>query len=194
MQVHSVNPIYYVTFTTGTILASVVLFQGFNTTNTSNTVSLLCGFVVIFLGVQILMLSRTDEPPLDPNHTSLESGVMNPRLSLQGRMSLDGWNEVVGTPTSARHHIRNSSSGGGGVGIPSTPTSGRHGRNNSLYRAQSATLFNAFEDDEPQRLNAHPPQELHDLREEDDEDDDVNERTQILRGSSNNSPRTHSPR
>ena len=48
-----VNPIYYVMFTTSTILASVLLFQGFDTTNAA-AVSLLGGFVVTFLGVYLL--------------------------------------------------------------------------------------------------------------------------------------------
>lgn len=54
------NPIYYVTFTTATLLASFVLFRGFNTTNAVNTISLLCGFLIIFTGVYLLNLSRAD--------------------------------------------------------------------------------------------------------------------------------------
>lgn len=56
----SVNPLYYVTFTTCTLVASCLLFQGFNTTSTVNTVSLLCGFLIIFSGVYLLNLSRED--------------------------------------------------------------------------------------------------------------------------------------
>lgn len=56
----SVNPLYYVTFTTCTLTASFILFQGFNTTDAVNTISLLCGFLVIFTGVYILNLSRDD--------------------------------------------------------------------------------------------------------------------------------------
>jgi len=55
-----VNPIYYVTFTTATLVGSFILFRGFNTTNTVNTVSLLCGFLIIFTGVYLLNLSRND--------------------------------------------------------------------------------------------------------------------------------------
>lgn len=57
---HSVNPLYYVTFTTFTLLASFILFQGFNTTDTVNTISLLAGFLTIFAGVYLLNLSRDD--------------------------------------------------------------------------------------------------------------------------------------
>jgi magnesium transporter len=56
----SVNPLYYVTFTTATLCASFILFKGFNTTDAVNTISLLCGFLVIFSGVYLLNLSRLD--------------------------------------------------------------------------------------------------------------------------------------
>jgi len=49
-----------VTFTTCTLLASFILFNGFNTTDAVNTLSLLCGFLVIFTGVYLLNLSRED--------------------------------------------------------------------------------------------------------------------------------------
>ncbi|TKX19638.1 magnesium transporter NIPA-like protein 4 [Elsinoe australis] len=55
-----VNPLYYVTFTTCTLVASFILFQGFNTSDAINTISLLCGFLVIFSGVYLLNLSRED--------------------------------------------------------------------------------------------------------------------------------------
>ncbi|KAK4575097.1 hypothetical protein LTR86_000949 [Recurvomyces mirabilis] len=55
-----VNPLYYVTFTTFTLLASFILFRGFNTNDTVNTISLLCGFLTIFTGVYLLNLSRED--------------------------------------------------------------------------------------------------------------------------------------
>lgn len=54
------NPLYYVTFTTATLCASFILFKGFNTTDAVNTISLLCGFLVIFAGVYLLNLSRHD--------------------------------------------------------------------------------------------------------------------------------------
>jgi len=55
-----VNPLYYVTFTTFTLLASFILFSGFNTTDAVNTISLLAGFLTIFTGVYLLNLSRED--------------------------------------------------------------------------------------------------------------------------------------
>jgi hypothetical protein len=53
-MVYSVSPIYYVTFTTAVLTASFVLFQGFNITDTVKTISLLCGFMTIFMGVYLL--------------------------------------------------------------------------------------------------------------------------------------------
>lgn len=65
----SVNPLYYVTFTTATLCASFILFSGFNTTDPINTLSLLCGFLVTFTGVYLLNLSRGD-----PNGFKMISG------------------------------------------------------------------------------------------------------------------------
>jgi multidrug transporter EmrE-like cation transporter len=93
-----VNPLYYVTFTTATLCASFILFQGFNTTDAVNTISLLCGFLVIFSGVYLLNLSRGDPDghrllngkildedgiPTDPL-----TGIQT-RRSMQSRRSLD---------------------------------------------------------------------------------------------------------
>ncbi|KAJ7658078.1 magnesium transporter NIPA-domain-containing protein [Mycena rosella] len=60
-SVNLVNPIYYVGFCTATIVASLILFKGFNTTSASSTVSLLSGFIITFLGVYILNLAMLDE-------------------------------------------------------------------------------------------------------------------------------------
>ncbi|KAK9693986.1 hypothetical protein K7432_013651 [Basidiobolus ranarum] len=51
---HVVTPIYYVFFTTATIVASALLFQGFNESNPVNLTSLFCGFFTIFVGVFLL--------------------------------------------------------------------------------------------------------------------------------------------
>ncbi|KAI0824890.1 DUF803-domain-containing protein [Trametes gibbosa] len=131
-----VNPMYYVGFSTATIVASVILFQGFNTDDPANSISLLAGFVTTFLGVHLLELSRKPDPAAAPHlhHSALEAGLMHPRLSISGRMSIDGWNGAAGTPIGGSHH-----------GVPFSPA---HGRRSSLYRNQTQTLFNAFEEDE----------------------------------------------
>jgi len=81
-----VNPIYYVFFTTATIIASAILFQGFNTTGAVNTISLLCGFSVIFMGVYLLNISRQPEAP--HHGSSLETGLMSEFFSLFLKLAL----------------------------------------------------------------------------------------------------------
>ncbi|KAJ3729905.1 magnesium transporter NIPA-domain-containing protein [Lentinula raphanica] len=158
-SVNIVNPMYYVGFSTATIVASLILFQGFNTTDTTNTVSLLCGFIVTFLGVHILNLSRRSQ---DKAHLSTDAGVLDRPISLNGRLSLDGWHGIVegGRPEGGSHRMT-------------------HGRQSSLYRSQTTTLFNAFEGDEDAGRHEHV--RLQRLREEDDEsdDDDANELTRL---------------
>lgn len=86
-----VNPLYYVTFTTATLCASFILFQGFNTVDAVNTISLLCGFLVIFAGVYLLNLARGD-----PDGHKMMNGKMraedgvptDPVASLQTRRSM----------------------------------------------------------------------------------------------------------
>jgi len=152
-SVNIVNPMYYVGFSSATIVASLILFQGFNTTDATNTVSLLCGFIVTFLGVHILNVSRQPENVVVQNgNAGMEGGI-----SLEGRLSVDGWHGI----RSQRRDGMRSHMG--------------HGRQSSLYRAQTSTLFNAFEADD------HPTETvgLHQLREEDESDEDVDERTAL---------------
>lgn len=91
-----VNPLYYVTFTTATICASLILFQGFNTTDAVSTISLLCGFLIIFTGVYLLNLSRHDPDGTTMMNAKLdEEGVptdgiasIQTRRSMQSRRSI----------------------------------------------------------------------------------------------------------
>lgn len=53
-----VNPLYYVTFTTATLTASFILYRNFDESNTRDSVSLICGFLIIFTGVYLLNLAR----------------------------------------------------------------------------------------------------------------------------------------
>ncbi|KAJ1335439.1 hypothetical protein MN608_02176 [Microdochium nivale] len=92
-----VNPLYYVTFTTATLCASFVLFSGFNTTDPTNTLSLLCGFLITFTGVYLLNLSRQDPngnkilagQHSDVGGTDMISSIQT-RLSMQARRSSVG--------------------------------------------------------------------------------------------------------
>jgi hypothetical protein len=92
-NMYSVNPIYYVTFTTATLIASFVLFKGFNTNDAVNTISLLCGFLIIFTGVYLLNLSRGDPHGLGDAAVSgrapFDDGIPTDGLSgLQSRRSM----------------------------------------------------------------------------------------------------------
>ncbi|KAJ1730951.1 hypothetical protein LPJ72_004198 [Coemansia sp. Benny D160-2] len=55
-----VTPIYYVFFTSATILASVALFQGFSDSSNKELASLFCGFITIFIGVFLLNITKTN--------------------------------------------------------------------------------------------------------------------------------------
>ncbi|KAK4455957.1 hypothetical protein QBC34DRAFT_444705 [Podospora aff. communis PSN243] len=90
-----VNPLYYVTFTTATLTASFILYSGFNTTDTVNTLSLLCGFLVTFTGVYLLNLSRHDPDGTkslarrsggDATGTDMISSIQT-RMSMEARRS-----------------------------------------------------------------------------------------------------------
>ncbi|KAG9082324.1 hypothetical protein FS749_006927, partial [Ceratobasidium sp. UAMH 11750] len=81
-----VNPMYYVGFSTATILASALLFRGFNTTDPVNTVSLLAGFITTFLGVHLLNASRHAQSLGQPSRAVEEDDVAwaNPPASAGG--------------------------------------------------------------------------------------------------------------
>ena len=101
---HSVNPLYYVTFTTATLCASFILFRGFNTTDAVNTISLLSGFLVIFTGVYLLNLSRGDPDGHKLLNGHITDGVptdgitgLQTRRSMQTRRSVDAGRTSVGS-------------------------------------------------------------------------------------------------
>jgi hypothetical protein len=55
-----VTPIYYVFFTTATILASVIMFQGIYDATGPQIISVFCGFLTIFIGVFMLNAPKRD--------------------------------------------------------------------------------------------------------------------------------------
>lgn len=84
-----VNPLYYVTFTTCTLLASFILFGGFNTSDVVASVSLVLGFSVIFIGVYVLNVSRADDPRfLFPGKTFSSMPIDSAVGGLQTRRSM----------------------------------------------------------------------------------------------------------
>ena len=154
-----VNPIYYVGFTTCTIVASAILFQGFNTTGGVNTILLLCGFLIIFMGVYLLNISRQPEPPHHP--TSLEAGLMSEYDPDQLQSQSQLYSQANGSPQdprmsmSGRYSHESGANNWSYAAVPGGSTyapdgslhSASHGRRSSIYRAQDSTLFNAFEEE-----------------------------------------------
>ncbi|KAL8027829.1 hypothetical protein ABFS82_14G119600 [Erythranthe guttata] len=57
-----VSPIYYVMFTTLTIVASAIMFKDWSGQNASSIVSELCGFITVLSGTIILHVTRDEEP------------------------------------------------------------------------------------------------------------------------------------
>ena len=88
-KIVSVNPLYYVTFSTATLCASFILFSGFNTTDTINTLSLICGFLVTFAGVYLLNLSRTDPDGTRLSGQGTDAMGTDMVSSLQTRISME---------------------------------------------------------------------------------------------------------
>ncbi|OKL62953.1 hypothetical protein UA08_01972 [Talaromyces atroroseus] len=56
-----VNAMYYVGFTTCTLSASFIFYQGLNTNDPTNIISLICGFLLEFVGIALLTISRYDD-------------------------------------------------------------------------------------------------------------------------------------
>lgn len=161
----SVNPLYYVTFTTCTLVASFILFRGFNTTDSINTISLLCGFLTIFTGVYLLNLSREDPDGANLGINQLDArgkyhevdGIPTDGLAgLQTRMSMQARRSGEGHRRSTSWTLR---TGGGRYG-------------------NDPTALHAYD------VEAH---NLHDLADDSDEDtsggDSARKRTSFDDGS-----------
>lgn len=117
-------------FTTSTIFASFLLFRGFNTEGPGAAISLLGGFVVIFMGVYLLNLNRLIDPV-----------TQQPRVSF---MTGEG---LAGTGRLSEHHERLLGSEGGF----------HHRRGNSLSNnyhpsrrdsTTSSLLFGTYDDND----------------------------------------------
>ena len=144
------NPLYYVTFTTAVLCASFILFQGFNTTDRVNTVSLICGFLVIFTGVYLLNLSQGDPDGHRLLNGTADDGVptdgiagLQTRRSMQTRRSLD----------------RGRLSNGSLAFSPRSPRGDREGLMNS-YDIESGAAFGLADlaegsERESEELHAH---------------------------------------
>lgn len=122
------------TFTTATLCASFILYGGFNTSDAVNTLSLLSGFLVIFTGVYLLNISRTDPDGRNSMHGGEADGIatdiissIQTRRSMQARRSGDqGFRGSIGSAGYGRGsigdreqlmHNYDEEAGGGGFGL-----------------------------------------------------------------------------
>ena len=185
VRARSVNPIYYVFFSTATIVASLILFRGMNTDGGVNTISLICGFLTTFLGVYLLNLSRSipssnDAVPGNPSrhhrrvsHSTLETGLFNPRISISDERHARGSFDSVPTDDDEAYPLRSKPSKGGHrsdsrrQSSPISSYNHQHSANGHGYspviggeRRQSPStdvVFDIGDDDEPlsssKRLN-----------------------------------------
>ena len=91
------------------MVASFILYGGFNTSDAVNTISLLTGFLVIFAGVYLLNISRGDPDgqrmmngsPHDGIATDIISGIQT-RRSMQARRSTDPHRMSIGSSSYGR--------------------------------------------------------------------------------------------
>lgn len=170
------NPLYQVCFTTATIVASLILFQGLNTDNPVNTISLIVGFIVILIGMHLLELSRK---PAVTGHNALEHGILNPRLSLQGRSSIDDWGPSAGAAASPGLNFGHARRSSRNLAAATAAASHAHAHSHA-----HAPLFDAFEyEDAPPNgsaVHAHAVG-LRSLREEESEDDELEAATERTR-------------
>lgn len=185
----SVNPIYYVFFSTATILASLIMFRGLNTSGGVNTISLICGFLTTFLGVYLLNLSRSinsstslnDNGPLHhrrrASHSLLESGMLNPRISISsdrpqgatGRASFDSLptDEDEAYPLRTKHHNQPRRSGSGQY----SPGGGQKRESISSYNHQGQNGGYAAVNGTDASRRQSPPEIVFDIGNEDDDED-----------------------
>lgn len=146
-----VNPLYYVSFTTFTLVASFLMFRGFNTSDAVNTISLLCGFLVTFSGVYLLNLSRED-----PDGRTL--------LGAPGPLEMHGeFEEGIPTDSMAVWGTRRS--------MQLRRTSAEHGRMGRHSRTHSWGSQSAGRDSMGDREGLMDNYGLGDLAEEEDDDD-----------------------
>ena len=116
--------------------------------------------------MHLLELSRK---PAVTGHNALEHGILNPRLSLQGRTSIDGWQAAPTVTSSPGLHFSHA------------------------HRSSRTALFDVLED--APNGSAHALS-MHSLREEDAEDDELeaaSERTRLRAEERRSRSRTTSP-
>ncbi|XP_075501874.1 putative magnesium transporter NIPA4 isoform X2 [Primulina tabacum] len=83
-----VSPIYYVMFTSFTILASVIMFKDWDRQNPTQIVTELCGFVTILSGTFLLHKTKDIADVRLPKHADEEDGYVQEGIPLRRQESL----------------------------------------------------------------------------------------------------------
>jgi hypothetical protein len=143
-------------FTASTIFASFLLFRGFNTAG-APAVSLLGGFIVIFVGVYLLNLNRLIDPVTQQPRVSLVTGE---GLAGTGRLSEHHERLLSGDGYHA-NHARFSL--GGRESMSQYPNGRRGDRRHGRTSSNGSVLFSAYDQEEAVGLNR-----LHDDEEDED--------------------------
>lgn len=155
-------------FTASTIFASFLLFEGFNTTG-APAISLLGGFVVIFVGVYLLNLNRLIDPVTQQPRLSLMTGE---GLAGTGRLSEHHERLLNGDG----YHAHRFSSGGRRDSMnrypPGRPSESRHGRTGS----NGSVLFNVYDHEEEEAENVGLTH-FKVAEDEEDEEEEMNHRS-----------------
>lgn len=135
-------------FTASTIFASFLLFRGFNTSG-APAISLLGGFVVIFVGVYLLNLNRLIDPVTQQPRVSLMTGE---GLAGTGRLSEHHERLLNGDGYHSRYSSGNHRDSMNRY-PPGRASESRHGRTGS----NGSVLFNVYdhEDEEEEEEEEH---------------------------------------
>ncbi|KAJ1540346.1 hypothetical protein HK405_011403, partial [Cladochytrium tenue] len=107
-----VTPIYYVFFTSATISASAILFQGFNDAPAAQVASVLCGFVTIFVGVHLLNSGGSVGGPAATAAATLTAGSLGSAQASSASFSSAAAAAAAAQPSSA------ATLAAGGQGLP----------------------------------------------------------------------------
>ncbi|KAF8949585.1 hypothetical protein BGZ46_005078, partial [Entomortierella lignicola] len=97
-----VTPVYYVFFTSATLVASVILFQGFSA-SASSIITVVMGFLVICAGVVLLQTSKTPgAEPLKQSRSTVSLHVDDDDVDGMGRPLVDEKEELEPGPIGLR--------------------------------------------------------------------------------------------
>ncbi|KAK9761238.1 hypothetical protein K7432_014008 [Basidiobolus ranarum] len=121
-----VTPVYYVMFTTCTIMSTAILFQGFHA-ETLNIVTAVCGFLVICGGVLLLHISKEAEEVVDDYRSELDPEVGQIEkptpLRLADSPRVEPMNETTQESIALTDLTTVNAGAGSGVPIPATTLS-----------------------------------------------------------------------